>query len=83
MTTSLTVATLGQPGEEVIPWLDQPPADPFPDNGGNLLKWEELDSWLIPCRKLPLCQPLRPTQLALMRHVARRHLRAWSPVPSP
>jgi DMSO/TMAO reductase YedYZ molybdopterin-dependent catalytic subunit len=39
---------LGQPGEEVIPWLDQPPGSPFPDNVGNLLKWEELDSWRIP-----------------------------------
>src|SRR5262245_34265504 len=33
----------GQSGEEVIPWLDQPPA-----NGGNQLVWEELDSWLTP-----------------------------------
>ena len=39
---------LGQPGEEVIPWLDQPPPNPIPDNVGNLLKWEELDSWRIP-----------------------------------
>ena len=39
---------LGQSGEEVIPWLDQPPDSPFPDNVGNLLKWEELDSWLTP-----------------------------------
>jgi DMSO/TMAO reductase YedYZ molybdopterin-dependent catalytic subunit len=36
------------PGEEVIPWLDQPPPFPFPEFGGNQLKWEELDSWLIP-----------------------------------
>jgi hypothetical protein len=33
----------GQPSEEVIPWLDQPPA-----NGGNQLVWEALDSWLTP-----------------------------------
>jgi len=39
---------LGQPGEEVIPWLDQPSPNPIPDNVGNLLKWEELDSWRIP-----------------------------------
>ena len=39
---------LGQSGEEVIPWLDQPPESPFPDNVGNLLKWEELDSWRTP-----------------------------------
>lgn len=39
---------LGQPGEVVIPWLDQPPESPIPNNVGNLLKWEELDSWRIP-----------------------------------
>src|SRR5205823_8961419 len=31
------------PGEEVIPWLDQPPEPPFPDT--RFLKWEELDSF--------------------------------------
>jgi DMSO/TMAO reductase YedYZ molybdopterin-dependent catalytic subunit len=39
---------LGHPGEEVIPWLDQPAENPVPNNVGNLLKWEELDSWLTP-----------------------------------
>jgi DMSO/TMAO reductase YedYZ molybdopterin-dependent catalytic subunit len=33
----------GQPNEEVIPWLDQPPS-----NEGNQLVWEDLDSWLTP-----------------------------------
>jgi DMSO/TMAO reductase YedYZ molybdopterin-dependent catalytic subunit len=42
---------LGHPDEEVIPWLDQPAANPFPDNLKNLLKWEELDSWLTPTDK--------------------------------
>jgi DMSO/TMAO reductase YedYZ molybdopterin-dependent catalytic subunit len=36
------------PGEEVIPWLDQPPANPMPQVVGNLLQWEQLDSWLTP-----------------------------------
>jgi DMSO/TMAO reductase YedYZ molybdopterin-dependent catalytic subunit len=40
--------SLGEPGEEVIPWLDQPAENPFPDNLKNLLKWEELNSWLTP-----------------------------------
>jgi DMSO/TMAO reductase YedYZ molybdopterin-dependent catalytic subunit len=41
--------TLGHPGDEVIPWLDQPPPQPFPaEFGGNQLKWETLESWLIP-----------------------------------
>ncbi len=41
--------TLGHPGDEVIPWLDQPPPQPFPPEfGGNQLKWETLESWLIP-----------------------------------
>src|SRR5436190_14736726 len=35
---------LGEPGEEVIPWLDQPP----PDLADNLQVWERLDSWLTP-----------------------------------
>ena len=38
----------GQAGEQVLPWLDQPPPSPFPDNVGNNLKWEELDSRLTP-----------------------------------
>jgi DMSO/TMAO reductase YedYZ molybdopterin-dependent catalytic subunit len=37
-----------QPGGQVIPWLDQPPPDPVPQITGNLLKWEELDSFLTP-----------------------------------
>jgi DMSO/TMAO reductase YedYZ molybdopterin-dependent catalytic subunit len=35
-------------GEHVIPWLDQPPANPMPHVVGNLLQWEQLDSWLTP-----------------------------------
>jgi len=51
--TVLRVAGLpqafGDTGDEVIPWLDQPPPAPFPPaNVGNLLVWEELDSWLTP-----------------------------------
>jgi DMSO/TMAO reductase YedYZ molybdopterin-dependent catalytic subunit len=50
--TVLRVAGLaqafGRPGDEVIPWLDQPAANPIPDNVGNLLQWEALDSWLTP-----------------------------------
>jgi DMSO/TMAO reductase YedYZ molybdopterin-dependent catalytic subunit len=37
-----------RPGEEVVPWLDQPPTDPVPDVAGNLLQWEALDSWITP-----------------------------------
>jgi DMSO/TMAO reductase YedYZ molybdopterin-dependent catalytic subunit len=41
--------TLGHPGDEVLPWLDQPPPAPFPpEAAGKQLKWEELDSWLTP-----------------------------------
>ena len=36
------------PGGQVIPWLDQPPANPVPQITGNLLQWEELDSFLTP-----------------------------------
>ena len=38
----------GHPGDEVIPWLDQPAPNPIPDNLQYLLVWEELDSWLTP-----------------------------------
>jgi DMSO/TMAO reductase YedYZ molybdopterin-dependent catalytic subunit len=38
----------GGPGEEVIPWLDQPAPNPIPDVLQNLLVWENLDSWLTP-----------------------------------
>ncbi len=37
-----------QPGGQVIPWLDQPPANPVPEITGNLLQWESLDSFLTP-----------------------------------
>jgi DMSO/TMAO reductase YedYZ molybdopterin-dependent catalytic subunit len=39
----------GDPGEEVIPWLDQPGPLPLPPTiVGNPLDWEKLDSWLTP-----------------------------------
>src|SRR3954453_1179498 len=34
----------GEPGEEVIPWVDQPPPAPFPGDP-QFLKWEGLDSF--------------------------------------
>jgi hypothetical protein len=37
-----------QPGEEVIPWLEQP-QPPSPDF--NLLNWQELESWITPNQK--------------------------------
>jgi DMSO/TMAO reductase YedYZ molybdopterin-dependent catalytic subunit len=42
--------SLGQPGDVVLPWLDQPPPFPFP-GAGHQLVWEELDSWLVPPEK--------------------------------
>jgi TAT (twin-arginine translocation) pathway signal sequence len=35
--------SLGQPGDVVLPWLDQPPPFPAPDFAGHQLVWEELD----------------------------------------
>jgi len=40
--------TFAQPGEEVIPWLDQPPPPPPSEANDNLQVWERLDSWLTP-----------------------------------
>ena len=37
-----------RPGEEVIPWLDQPPPNPSGGVVENLPRWEELGSWLTP-----------------------------------
>ncbi len=37
-----------QPGGEVIPWLDQPEANPVPEVIVRQLEWERLDSWLTP-----------------------------------
>ena len=38
-----------RPGEEVIPWVDQPPVNPAPAVIGNLHRWEELlVTWLTP-----------------------------------
>ena len=31
-----------RPGEEVLPWLDQPPPNPVPDVVGQPLQWEAL-----------------------------------------
>ena len=36
---------LGEPGAEVVPWVDQPAATPFPGAVDNLLVWEDLESW--------------------------------------
>ena len=37
-----------RPGEEVVPWLDQPAPNPVPDILGTPLHWEDLDSWITP-----------------------------------
>ena len=38
-----------QAGEEVIPWLDQPPESPVPPQTlATQLIWEQVDSWLTP-----------------------------------
>jgi DMSO/TMAO reductase YedYZ molybdopterin-dependent catalytic subunit len=38
----------GDPGDVVIPWVDQPAPNPVPQIASNLLVWEKLDSWLTP-----------------------------------
>lgn len=37
-----------RPGEDVIPWLDQPPSNPSAGVVENLQPWENLSSWLTP-----------------------------------
>ena len=48
----LTQALAAQPGEEIIPWSDQPAADPGVARGAiqNLQRWEDFD-WLTPNSK--------------------------------
>jgi DMSO/TMAO reductase YedYZ molybdopterin-dependent catalytic subunit len=41
-------AVPAQPGEVVIPWLDEVPANPAPGEVVNLLEWESLNSRLTP-----------------------------------
>ncbi|GIK39141.1 MAG: hypothetical protein BroJett011_29740 [Chloroflexota bacterium] len=42
------VAAPLQPGDEILPWLDQPEENPVPEVIDNQLVWEELDSWITP-----------------------------------
>jgi DMSO/TMAO reductase YedYZ molybdopterin-dependent catalytic subunit len=44
----LPSALAAQPGEEVIPWLDQLAPNPVPEVIGQQLVWEALDSWATP-----------------------------------
>lgn len=44
----LAQAFQSQPGEEVLPWLDQPEENPEPEVTANLLDWQNLDSWITP-----------------------------------
>jgi DMSO/TMAO reductase YedYZ molybdopterin-dependent catalytic subunit len=44
----LAQAFPARPGEEVIPWLDQPPPNPSGGVVENLPQWEELSSFLTP-----------------------------------
>ena len=48
--SSMAQAFPARPGEEVVPWADQPP--PVPDAASgvvqNLPKWEDLNTWVTP-----------------------------------
>jgi DMSO/TMAO reductase YedYZ molybdopterin-dependent catalytic subunit len=45
---ALTRGFPGRPGEEVLPWLDQPAPNPVPEVVGGLPRWEQLDAYLTP-----------------------------------
>jgi DMSO/TMAO reductase YedYZ molybdopterin-dependent catalytic subunit len=45
---TVPVRAFGEPGDEVIPWLDQPPPPQPSDANDNLQPWEKLDTWLTP-----------------------------------
>jgi DMSO/TMAO reductase YedYZ molybdopterin-dependent catalytic subunit len=44
----LAQAFPSRPGEEVLPWADQPAPNPVPQVVGSLPRWEQLDSYLTP-----------------------------------
>lgn len=45
-----------RPGEEVLPWLDQPPENPVPQIIVRQLRWEAFDSWLTPAEQFFVIQ---------------------------
>src|SRR5262249_8568887 len=49
-----------RPGEEVLPWLDQPPPKPPAAAVGTLLQWEALDSYLTPADRFFTVAPYGP-----------------------
>jgi DMSO/TMAO reductase YedYZ molybdopterin-dependent catalytic subunit len=48
--SSMAAAFPTRPGDEVVPWLDQPPSvpDAAKDVVQNLQKWEDLNAWVTP-----------------------------------
>jgi DMSO/TMAO reductase YedYZ molybdopterin-dependent catalytic subunit len=48
--SSMAAAFPARPGDEVVPWLDQPPSvpDAAKDVVQNLQKWEDLNAWVTP-----------------------------------
>jgi DMSO/TMAO reductase YedYZ molybdopterin-dependent catalytic subunit len=48
--SSMAAAFPSRPGDEVVPWLDQPPSvpDAAKDVVQNLQKWEDLNAWVTP-----------------------------------
>ncbi len=48
MRVAFPSSVLAQSGEEIIPWLDQPPPPLPSDVTDNLQPWENLDSWITP-----------------------------------
>ena len=51
LSVSRAFAYPSRSGETVIPWLDQPAANPVPNVIKSQLVWEDLDSWITPNEK--------------------------------
>ena len=60
--SSLARAFPARPGEEVVPWADQPPPVPMRPASvvQNLPKWEDLNTWLTPNEQFFSICPLQP-----------------------
>src|SRR5215218_4769859 len=74
----------GHPGDEVIPWLDQPAENPVPEIVPRQLVWEQLDSWLTPAEEFFIVShygnpAVDPADYRLsIAGLARRWRRCWS-----
>ena len=78
---ALAVAALAfpsQPGEEVVPWLDQPAPNPVPDVVGTQLVWEAAGFLDHPQRQVLHRPALQQARSSTAQRLAAEDRAAWS-----